>query len=318
MSRAEQTLAVLDDAPECWTKSDFLSHLKSNGAAKYKRYNKLPLRYAGGKSLAVGFVLEHIPANTKHLMSPFMGGGAVEIACARELGIEVTGYDIFDILTNYWRVQIESPDKLAAILDTYAPSASSYKRIKAELKAHWSRESKIRDKRLLAAYYWFNHNLSYGPGFLGWMSKIYECPERYKRLVAKVREFDCPMLTVRHGSFEKTIPAHKGDFLYCDPPYYLNDGKMFRGIYPQRNFPIHHNGFDHLLLSQLLKKHKGGFVLSYNDCDTIRDLYSDYDIYEVAWQYTMGQGETRIGANRKNNGASHVKKSHEILVVSHD
>ena len=87
-------------------KNDFLHRLKSNGQYKYKRYNNLPLRYAGGKSLAVGHIVEHIPDDTTTLMSPFFGGGSVEIAIANELGIKVQGYDIFDILTNYWSVQL--------------------------------------------------------------------------------------------------------------------------------------------------------------------------------------------------------------------
>ena len=35
----------------------------------------------------------------------------------------------------------------------------------------------------------------------------------------------------------------------------------------------------------------------------------------LKWQYTFGQGDTRIGANRQNlNGGSHIKKSHELLI----
>ena len=90
---------------------------------------------------------------------------------------------------------------------------------------------------------------------------------------------------------------------------------MFKGIYPQRNFPIHHNGFDHQALCQLLKKHKGGFILSYNDCSQVREWYKGYDVQKVQWQYTMGQGETRIGENRKNGNGSHIKASHELLIT---
>jgi len=33
------------------------------------------------------------------------------------------------------------------------------------------------------------------------------------------------------------------------------------------------------------------------------------------WQYTFGQGDTRIGTNRARlNGGSHVKQSHELLI----
>ena len=276
---------------------EFLASLKSNGKYRYRRYDNLPLRYAGGKSLAVGYVIEQIPYHVERIVSPFIGGGSVEIACANELGIEVQGYDLFDILTNYWQIQLNKPIKLANRISQWEPTDKVYRAAKEVLKAHWKNEVAISDRLELAAHYWFNHNLSYGPGFLGWMSKIYQDKKRFERLVEKVRNFRAPNLKVKQGSFEKTILKHKEEFLYCDPPYYLDsdDSRMFRGIYPQRNFPIHHRGFDHEKLKDLLHEHEGGFVLSYNDCCIVRDWYSDFQIIEVEWQYTMGQGETRIG-----------------------
>ena len=298
-------------------KEDFLVHLRSKGKYKYSRYNGLPLRYAGGKSLAVGHIVEHIPDGIGKLVSPFVGGASVEIACALELGIRVQAYDIFDILTNYWQVQLDEPHILASRIAEWQSTKERYAAVKERLRQHWKQEELITDSLELAAHYWFNHNLSYGPGFLGWMSKIYEEPKRYHRLLDKVRDFSCPELSVQQGSFEDTIPCHKNEFLYCDPPYYLEgNSKMFRGIYPQRNFPVHHKGFNHKLLRDLLHSHGGGFVLSYNDCETIRSWYSDFRIIEVQWQYTLGQGETRIGKNRIENGSNHhVKRSHELLIV---
>lgn len=83
-------------------KKNFLNKLRSpSGKTKYKRYMGAPIRYAGGKSLAVGLVVERIPDNTKLVVSPFLGGGSVEIAIIRELDLPVIGYDIFDILINY-------------------------------------------------------------------------------------------------------------------------------------------------------------------------------------------------------------------------
>lgn len=295
----------------------FLAQLCSRGRYRYSRYNGLPLRYAGGKSLAVGFVLEHLPNGVEFMVSPFIGGGSVEIACAKELGLRVRGYDIFDLLTNYWQVQINAPLTLAEFVGLWEPTAATYKEVKQRLKSHWDGSRAITSKLELAAHYWFNHNLSYGPGFLGWMSRIYEDKARYERLLNKVRSFHCPRLEVQQGSFENTIPAHRSDFLYCDPPYYLDgDSRMFRGIYPQRNFPVHHKGFNHAALRDLLRQHEGGFILSYNDCATIRSWYADCKIVEVAWQYTLGQGETRIGKNRIDNGTHHhVKESHELLIL---
>ena len=299
-------------------KETFLSKLSSKGQYKYSRYSGLPLRYAGGKSLGVGCIIENIPSGIATLASPFLGGGSVEIACSKELGLSVKGYDIFDILINYWHQQIEFPEKLAEAICKWAPTKEQYAKVKESLKQHWTGDKPITNPLSLAAHYWFNHNLSYGPGFLGWMSKIYEEKNRFERLVHKVRAFRCPRLSVACSSFDKVISKHKGDFLYCDPPYWLDgDSKMFKGIYPQRNFPIHHTGFQHEMLRDLLHAHKGGFLLSYNDCETIRKWYSDFSFITVKWQYTLGQGETRIGKNRLENGTnSHVKNSHELLVIS--
>ena len=277
----------------------------------------MPLRYAGGKSLAVGHIVEQIPSDVSRLVSPFVGGASVEIACARELGIEVLGYDVFSILTNYWQVQMASPETLASRIAEWLPTKPQYAVVKQKLKRHWKNEEAMTDSLELAAHYWFNHNLSYGPGFLGWMSKMYEDYDRFVRMLSKVRDFYCPGFSVQQGRFEDTIPFHKNEFLYCDPPYYLNgNSKMFRGIYPQRNFPVHHNGFDHEMLRDLLHEHEGGVVLSYNDCEVIRDWYADFHIVEVRWQYTLGQGETRIGKYRIENGTDkYVKQSHELLLV---
>jgi len=295
----------------------FLQQISSpNGKLKYKRYSVSPIRYPGGKSLAVGYIIENLPEGIKKIISPFFGGGSVEIACSKNLDIEVIGYDIFDILVNYWNVQIKAPQLLYSELLKIKPTKQNYEQIKVELKKHWKGEVSL-DELQLAVYYFFNHNLSYGPGFLGWMSSIYTEEKKYIAAIEKVRDFSPKNLSVFNNKFENSIPNHNGDFLYCDPPYFLGgDSKMFKGIYPQRNFPVHHNGFNHNLLCELLKNHKGGFILSYNDCTEIRQMYKDYKIVEVQWQYTMGQGETRIGKNRLEKGDSHIKQSHEILILN--
>jgi len=282
---------------------------------KYKRYMGSPLRYAGGKSWAVGYVIEKIPEDVKRLVSPFFGGGSIEIAVAKELGIEVIGFEIFDILVNYWKVQIEKPNDLYRELVKLKPTKENYNWVKEELKKHWEGKIKLSPLKL-AAYYYFNHNLSYGPGFLGWMSSVYANEKMYQRLLNRVKNFNVKNIKIKCASFEEIIPKFKNDFLYCDPPYYLGkDSTLFRGLYPQRNFPIHHNNFNHRLLRELLLNHKGGFILSYNDAPTIRKWYKGLKIIELPIHYTMGQGETRIGLNRKMKNTNHIKKTKELLII---
>lgn len=276
---------------------------------KYKRVSDTPLRYAGGKSLAVGYIAEHLPSNLTKLVSPFFGGGSFEIALAKRAGVRVEGYDIFDLLVNYWQRQIAQPKELANLLSLLTPDKATYASVKKRLSEIFWQARPAEDLHK-AADYFFNHNLSYGPGFLGWPSSVYMNQARYDKMLDKVRNFSAPV-QVQKASFEDVISNSGNDFIYADPPYHLS-GKMFKGIYPQRNFPIHHNGFDHEKLRDLLQNHKGGFVLSYNDSPIIREWYKDFEIHEPEWQYTMGQGETRIGANRTD---THVKKSHELLIV---
>ncbi len=134
-------------------------------------------------------------------------------------------------------------------------------------------------------------------------------------MIENIRDFDPKNLKVGCADFREVIKNHPKDFLYCDPPYYIGkDSKMFKGIYPMRNIPVHHNGFPHEVLRDLLKNHKGGFILSYNNSPTIKEYYKEFQQFFPSWQYTMGQGETRIGLNRKNGNGNHVKESHEMII----
>jgi DNA adenine methylase len=92
---------------------------------------------------------------------------------------------------------------------------------------------------------------------------------------------------------------------------------MFKAIYPNPNFAIHHKGFDHSMLHKLLMEHRGQYILSYNDCPTIREWYKKDKQLFPEWHYSYQQGETRIGKNRKDAGVNDSKKdSHEILILN--
>ena len=292
---------------------------------------KTPIRYAGGKSRAIKHITPYV-INVNKIVSPFLGGGSLEVHWA-SLGKEVVGYDLFDVLVNFWDVLLNNKKELVEKLKEISPTSEEYSRIKEilmkwdntqEMLKDWKTDHYKRDEVInldnitAAAYYYFNHNTSYGPGYLGWGSSVYLTEKKWNDMIDKISKFELPNLSVEQGSFEEIIPNHSEDFLYLDPPYYLekdSDNKMFTGIYPMRNIPIHHNGFDHELLRDLLKKHKGGFILSYNNCETIREYYKEFEFHYPSWNYSMGNGEKRIGKNRIEAGITNSKDSHEILIV---
>ena len=301
-------------------KDNLLRELKGNKLA-YKRLSLSPIRYAGGKSLAVGHIIKSLPP-IKRLISPFFGGGSVEIAIAQKLGIEVIGCDINKPLTNYWHYQINYPKELYNKLKLLTPSKEEYNKIKELCKLYRKGEISL-SKLEQATYFFFNHSLSYGPSYIGWASHVYLNEVKYNKMIDKVKNFKAN-IKITNDSFEDLFAKYPNDFFYCDPPYFLKQqdhtSKMFAGIYPERNNPVHHNNFNHELLRDLLKNHKGGFILSYNDCSKSREYYKNYKLDFPSWQYTMGQGETRISKTLGNRdfdkNDSHIKQSHELLVIS--
>lgn len=68
-------------------------------------------------------------------------------------------------------------------------------------------------------------------------------------------------------------------FIYCDPPYYLSEY-------------VYECGFstdDHVRLHDTLQNAKGKWLVSYNDCPEIRDLYKGYEIFDFARIHSMVQ-----------------------------
>ena len=315
---------------------DFLN--KNKTSKGYKRITISPLRYAGGKSKAIGLILDNLPKlKEKKIVSIFFGGGTFELCISQQLGINVIGYDIFGMLTNFWNVLINDKEKFINELKKFNITTDEFTKNRHILLSYWNKikpddldyktmkEYKLtineknmldNDKILQAVYYYYNMTLSYGPMFLGWPSSNEIKIDKFKRRIDKLEEMDLKNIKVENLDFKQSIDKHPNDFLFLDPPYYLgNDSKMFKGMYPNCNFAIHHNNFEHDELCEMLKKHKGGFLLTYNDCETIRKMYKNYKQVYPKWQYTYGQGETRIGVNRENGNETNIKESHEIFII---
>ena len=107
-------------------------------------------------------------------------------------------------------------------------------------------------------------------------------------MLEKIRTFKPGKLVVKCDDFENVLKKHKNDFLYCDPPYYIgSDSKMFKGVYPMRNIPVHHKDFPHEKLRDMLKKHKVDlFYLTMIVLlleNTIRDLSTIFQVGNTLW-----------------------------------
>lgn len=98
-------------------------------------------------------------------------------------------------------------------------------------------------------------NISYSVNMLPEISK------RLNRVVIENKNYD---------NLIKVYDRNNALF-YLDPPYYKTE-KYYGNLFDEK---------EHVKLRDILKDIKGKFILSYNDCEFIRELYADFYIEEV-------------------------------------
>jgi len=172
-----------------------------------------------------------------------------------------------------------------------------------ELVNTQDREVKNRDMLFHAAaqYYIVNRTSFSGATTSGGWSWKASWARLTDSAIKNLLEFQVKNVTVSRADFKDSISAHPDAALYLDPPYSLNKEKGNEGVNRETLYGSegdHHKGFDHVGLANILKSREK-WVLSYNDCEYIRELYDGYKIVEVDWAYGMNSS----------------KESSEILII---
>ena len=219
---------------------------------------------------------KYIPYGVKRLVSPFLGGGSFELACAAD-GVNVYAADAFELLINFWQRAKDSPHFLAEKVKDHFP-----------LKRHrfYSLQKRVveieDDFERAAVFYVLNRASFSGTTLSGGMSSGH--PRFTESAIQRLRDFRAPNLHVTCADFKDTLLRYPDEFLYLDPPY-ANEERLY-GM--QGNM---HSGFDHEGLAELLRG-RTGWVLSYNDHPDIRKMYHGFDLVTPYWQYGMSNNKT--------------------------
>tara|TARA_B110000305_G_C19092386_1_gene471416 strand:- start:227 stop:691 length:465 start_codon:yes stop_codon:yes gene_type:complete len=98
--------------------------------------------------------------------------------------------------------------------------------------------------------------------------------------IQRIKDLNLTDIEFHNLDFETFLKGKKG-FIFLDPPYYLNENSKLYG----KNGDMHEN-FDHEKLFRVLNKRKN-WIMTYNNCEYIKDLYKNYEIREVKWSYGM-------------------------------
>lgn len=218
-------------------------------------------------------------------MSPFIGGGSVELACT--VRMEVRGYDVFSPLVDFWKVLMNQNQVLAdRVLSYYPLSKSKFYELQ---KSYLGLESPLEKA---AAFYVLNRSSFSGTTLSGGMSPGH--PRFTLSAIERLRKFKVSYFKVEKADFRDSISNNEDAFLYLDPPY-LNG----QNLYGHKGDT--HKEFNHKTLSELLHS-RDRWIMSYNDCETVRNYYSNYQIIPLTWTY--GMNKTKI--------------FNEILILSND
>ena len=230
------------------------------------------LRYPGGKTRAIKILKGYIPGTTKEVTSLFFGGGSFELYLASQ-GIKVNAYDNFKPLVTFWQeIKNNKPAVIAEVLKHFSHlSKEDFYKMQKEIL------TEKEPSKIAAMFYVLNRCSFSGTGLSGGMSPKHE---RFgANQIEELRNFKTDIL-VERKSFEESIKLHKG-LIFADPPY-LIDQKLY-GV--KGNM---HLNFNHELLASNLKT-RGNFILTYNNSEVIKEIYSGCTIEETSWAYGMNK-----------------------------
>lgn len=263
------------------------------------------ISWIGGKKALRDMIYHRFPAEYNRYIEVFGGGGWVLFGKPPERGMEV--YNDFNRnLTNMFQVVRDQP--LAFIKELgYLPENGRYvfqlyreivnkdkiedkfieeemKRVDEfftdlqakELKELMQVNSELDDVKKAVAFFKLIR-YSYGSGCRTFGARPYDVRKAFMQ-VWKVSERLANTI-IENKDFEALI--HQYDrpdaFFYCDPPYFETEGHY------EVDFPKE----DHVRLRDTLAGIHGKFLLSYNDCPYIRELYKDYHIESCERQNNM-------------------------------
>lgn len=248
-----------------------------------------PLRYPGGKSKACKILeqilLEHYDIkNFDTLVSPFFGGGSFEIYLHNKYNLNVIANDKFTPLYNFWVICKTNKNELCEEL---------YKNINCTKEQFLTLRKEIMNQTDLtqAISYFMINRCSFNGSTLSGGFSLEASGKRFTpSSIERIQKLNLSKFTFYNLDFENIL--HDG-LIFLDPPYYIGKNSKLYG----NNGDMHEN-FNHEQLHQWVSK-KNNWIMTYNDCEYIKNLYKEFKIIETNWSYSMNK----------------TKKSSEIVIV---
>ena len=262
-----------------------------------------PLRYPGGKSKSLHKIIPHIYSDYEEFREPFVGGGSVFLAAMQRIN-RMALYKINDLnydLYCFWKELKENGDelinKIQSIRNTFNKGKELYKYITSENANKTDLERAVR-------FFVLNRITFSGTTDSGGFSEqafqkrfTQSSIQRLKRLPKLLKN-----VKIEYGDYEKQLLEPGEDvFIFLDPPYFSAVKSKLYG----RNGDLH-TSFDHNRFAHNMRKCPHKWLITYDDCQEIRDLFSFAYIHRWKAQYGMN-----------NVSKKKIEKGRELFITNY-
>lgn len=253
-----------------------------------------PLRYPGGKQKALAQIAGFLPDKVAEYREPMVGGGSIYFHVrSKALANKYWINDQFDELIAFW--QTVQSDKLCQRLITDLSKLRKRLVTAIQVKDFYlqAREKEVVDAYEMAKLFFFFNRVTFSGttkagGFSAAAAQSRFTMSSIERLRAMPEAL--AQTKVSKGDFaELIIKPGKDVFMFLDPPYFTAN-KLYG-----KNGSLH--GFDHERLADLLRVSKHKFLITYDDCPQIRELYKWARIEK--WQLQYGMNNCNIAKTSK-------------------
>ena len=159
---------------------------------------KSPLRYPGGKTRAVKYLLPHIPKGD--VCAPFMGGGSLELTLSKNR--KVYGYDAFYPLYNFWNCLLNNKKELVKMVRKAHPIDKKLFLTFREFLSDYKQEQG-KSIEMAAAYFAVNRSSFSGATLSGGYSQQAAVGRFNENSIKRLESFEAPNLKVGFACFDR-------------------------------------------------------------------------------------------------------------------
>lgn len=243
---------------------------------------KSPLRYPGGKSRAVEIMSKLVPEFDEY-REPLVGGGSFFIYLKQKFPGKIYWInDLYKPLYHFWKESKENIEELLNHIIKFKNKFTDGKDLHKYLQEKISGFDSIETA---AAFFVFNRITFSGTTESGGFSEAAFKGRFTESSVERVKKLSKILSDSKITNFDYEVVVEfpgKNVFIYLDPPYYSATKSALYG----KNGNLH-KSFDHLRFAEVMKKCKHRWLITYDDSEFIRDLFSFANILKWDNKYGM-------------------------------